>query len=144
MKPALVDTDILSLFFKKHPEVTGCFDRYLAEYGTINFSMITYDEIVSGLKHRDAHKRLSLFFDFAAQNTVLPLTEDAVNIAGDIYAELSQQGIPLDDIDMLIAGIAVAHGLILVTHNTKHFEKIHQLQIDDWSLSLLERARLNG
>lgn len=135
MKPSLVDTDILSLFFKKHPPVTVCFDRYLAEYGTINFSIITYYEIVSGLKHRDAYNRLSLFFDFAERNTVLPLTEDAVNIAGDMYAELYKNGNPLDDIDILIAGIAVANDLRLVTHNTKHFEKIHQLQIDDWSIS---------
>ncbi len=135
MKPSLVDTDILSLFFKKHPQVTECFDNYLAQYGTINFSIITYYEIVSGLKHRDAYNRLSLFFDFAARNTVLPLTEDAVNIAGDLYAELYKNGTPLDDIDILIAGIAVANDLKLITHNTKHFEKIHQLQIDDWSLS---------
>ena len=135
MKPSLVDTDILSLFFKKHPQVTGYFDNYLAQYGTINFSIITYYEIVSGLKHRDAYNRLSLFFDFAARNTVRPLTEDAVNIAGDLYAELYKNGTPLDDIDILIAGIAVANDLKLITHNTKHFEKIHQLQIDDWSIS---------
>ena len=118
MKPSLVDTDILSLFFKKHPQVTGYFDNYLAQYRTINFSIITYYEIVSGLKHRDAYNRLSLFFDFAARNTVL-----------------YKNGTPLDDIDILIAGIAVANDLKLITHNTKHFEKIHQLQIDDWSIS---------
>ncbi|GAK55587.1 PilT protein domain protein [Candidatus Vecturithrix granuli] len=49
MKPSLVDTDILSLFFKNHPHVTAWFDRYLVEYGTINFSLVTYYEIISGL-----------------------------------------------------------------------------------------------
>ncbi|GAK55586.1 hypothetical protein U27_02420 [Candidatus Vecturithrix granuli] len=76
-----------------------------------------------------------MFREFAAQNTVIPLTEEAVNIAGDIYAELYKQGTPLDDIDILIAGIALANNLLLITHNRKHFEKIHQLHIEDWSIA---------
>jgi tRNA(fMet)-specific endonuclease VapC len=135
VKPSLIDTDILSLFFKNHPHVTPCFHRYLSCYGTINFSILTYYEIISGLKHRDAHKQLTIFLNFASQSTIVPLTENAVNIAGDIYAELCQQGTPLDDIDILIAGIALANNLILITHNRKHFEKIHQLPIEDWSVS---------
>ncbi len=88
MKPSLVDTDILSLFFKHHPKVTACFDTYLTQYKSINFSIITYYEIVSGLKHRDAHNKLAVFLDFASCNSVLPLTEHSVTIAGDIYANL--------------------------------------------------------
>ena len=135
MKPSLVDSDILSLFFKKQTGVIRCVESYLVQYGTINFSIITYYEIISGLKYRDARKQLSTFRDFASQNTIVPLTETAVNLAGDIYAELCQQGNPLDDIDILIAGIALANDLILITGNKKHFERIQQLQIDDWSKS---------
>jgi tRNA(fMet)-specific endonuclease VapC len=52
MKASLVDTNILSLFFRGHPQVVAEFGRYWQEYDTINFSIITYYEIVSGLKHR--------------------------------------------------------------------------------------------
>ncbi len=54
MKASLVDTNILSMFFRGHPQVVVKFQAYLAEYDTINLSMITYYEIVSGLRHRDA------------------------------------------------------------------------------------------
>jgi tRNA(fMet)-specific endonuclease VapC len=60
MKAALIDTNILSLFFRGHPQVVGKFETYLKEYEAINLSIITYYEIVSGLKHRDAHKQLDL------------------------------------------------------------------------------------
>ncbi len=124
-------TNILSMFFRGQAQVVDNFQAYLAVYPTI--SLITYYEIVSGLKHRDAHKQLELFLEFAAQNTLLPLTQSAVDIAADKYAELRIKGELIDDIDLLIAGTAIANGLVLVTHNLKHFERITDLEIENWA-----------
>ncbi|WP_242055427.1 MULTISPECIES: PIN domain-containing protein [Nostocales] len=68
MKAALVDTNILSLFFRNQPLVVENFNAYIQEYGKINISIITYYEIVSGLKHRDAQKQLKSFLEFASYN----------------------------------------------------------------------------
>ena len=133
MKPALIDTDILSLFLRGNLPVTTRFGQYLSQYPTIVFSVITYYEIISGLKHRDAKKQLSGFLAFAAQSTIAPLSESSVLISADIYAELRQKGTPVDDIDLLIAGIALAEKRILVTHNRKHFDRIPALSVEDWS-----------
>lgn len=135
MKASLVDTNILSFFFRGHAQVVANFEAYLKEYDTINLSIITYYEIVSGLKHRDAQKQLDLFLEFVEQNMVLPLTQGAANIAAEIYAELRKSGQPIDDIDLLIAGTAIANGLVMVTHNRKHFDHIPQLEIEDWTES---------
>lgn len=56
MKLALVDTNILSLFFRNQLLVVENLKPYIEEYDKINISIITYYEIVSGLKHRDAQK----------------------------------------------------------------------------------------
>lgn len=133
MKAALVDTNILSLFFRNQPLVVENFNTYIQEYGKINISIITYYEIVSGLKHRDAQKQLTSFLEFASYNLILPLTTDSTTISGDIYASLRKKGTPVDDIDILIAGIAIANDLILVTNNRRDFEKIEGLEIEDWS-----------
>lgn len=82
MKPALVDTDILSLFFRNNENVVSNFKAYLKEHEKINISIITYYEILSGLKHRDASKHLDLFLKFARQNYILPLTEKIHNHLG--------------------------------------------------------------
>ncbi|MDQ6844409.1 MAG: hypothetical protein M3Z92_08675 [Bacteroidota bacterium] len=44
MKPSLVDTDILSEFFRQNSKVVDNTDKYLKEYTSINFSIITYYE----------------------------------------------------------------------------------------------------
>ena len=133
MKASLVDTNIISLFFRGHPQVVEKFEAYLAEYDTVNLSMITYYEIVSGLKHRDAQKQLEQFLEFSSQNTVLPLTQAAADIAADVYADLRKKGQPIDDIDLLIAGTAIANGLVVITQNRKHFDRITELEVEDWS-----------
>ncbi len=132
MKSVLVDTDILSMFFKNNLAVVSHFKKYLAEYEKINLSIITYYEILSGLKHRDALKQLQAFLEFINHNTVLPLTEESVTISSDIYAGLRKSGSPIDDIDILIAGIALSNNLVMVTNNTEHFERIEGLKIKNW------------
>lgn len=134
MKPALIDTDILSLFFRGNANVINQFQAYLAIYNQINISIITYYEILSGLKHRDAQRQLDLFLEFADQNAVLPLNQQSVTISANIYAKLRLQGIPIDDIDLLIAGVAIANNLVLITHNQRHFGRVEGLELQDWSL----------
>jgi len=133
VKVSLIDTDILSLFFRNTSKIADCFASYLVQYKKINFSIITYYEIVSGLKHRDADKKMSRFLEFASKNTILPLTEKSVTISSEIYAELRKEGNPLDDIDLLIAGTAIANNMVLVTRNKHHFERIKKLKVEDWS-----------
>lgn len=133
MRPSLIDTDILSMFLRNHPEVTDRFASYLARYKKMNISIITYYEIMSGLKHRDARKKTAAFLEFVSENSLLPLTEHSVRISAEIYAELRKEGKPLDDIDLLIAGIAVENRLVLVTHNQGHFGRIGRLETEDWS-----------
>ncbi|MBE9035832.1 type II toxin-antitoxin system VapC family toxin [aff. Roholtiella sp. LEGE 12411] len=133
MKPVLIDTNILSFFFRNDSLVVERFQAYLKEHDKINISIITYYEIVSGLKHRDAQKQLISFLEFVSYNTVLPLTTSSATISADIYANLRNKGIPIDDIDILIAGIAIANDLIIVTNNIRDFGKIENLEIQDWS-----------
>lgn len=135
MKPALIDTDILSLFLRNHQNVKHHFQRYLTEHSTINISIITYYEIVSGLKYKDAHKQLKSFKELAKNSSVLLATEESMDIAAEIYADLRKKGELIDDIDILIAGIAKSNDLVLVTHNRNHYERIAGLVIEDWSES---------
>ena len=133
MKPALIDTDVLSMYFRGNDVIETNFEKYFEEYDKANISIITYYEIVSGLKHRDANKQLDSFLKFTAQNAILPVTETSAMISSEIYARLRKMGQPVDDIDLLIAGIAISNDLILVTNNEKHFGRIEELEIENWN-----------
>ena len=134
MQPTLVDTDILSFFLRGDQNVAKCFERYLSQYNKLNLSIITYYEIISGLKYKDAKKQLDVFRELVKCNQVLPLTSEACERAADIYALCRQQGNPIDDIDLLIAGIALENNLALATHNVSHFSRINGLSVIDWTL----------
>ena len=71
MKPALIDTNILSFFFRNHSLVVERFEAYLIVYSKLNISIITYYEILSGLKHRDEQKQLKSFLKFVSYHTIL-------------------------------------------------------------------------
>jgi tRNA(fMet)-specific endonuclease VapC len=57
-----------------------------------------------------------------------------------IRVALRRKGRPTGEVDALIAAIALAHNAILVTDNTKHFEHIEGLRLENW----LQTAELNG
>ena len=134
MKPALIDTDILSHFFRGQSSVVAHFNAYLRVHDHINFSVVSYYEILSGLKHRDAHRRLGDFLAFSSINHICPLTQKSAAISADIYASTRKQGKPIDDIDILIAGIALEHNWTLVSGNVRHFARIDDLVVEDWTL----------
>lgn len=132
MNRALIDTDILSYYFKGDPIVVANFQKYLAQYDIIEISLITYYEIMSGLTYKSALKQLEIFNDFVSENLVIPATEESCKISSDIYSDLRMKGELIDDIDLLIAGIAIENELTLVTNNTNHFSRIKDLHLENW------------
>lgn len=132
MTESLIDTDILSYYFKGDPAVIAKFNDYLKAYEGINISIITYYEIVAGLKFRKAVKQLKDFEEFVKYNTILFITEKSAKIAGDIYAELRRKGIVIGMPDILIAGIAIENDLTLITNNERHYHRISKLKCENW------------
>jgi tRNA(fMet)-specific endonuclease VapC len=132
MERALIDTDILSYFLKGDPAVVKNVEDYLEHYNVLEISIITYYEIMSGLLAKNANNQLIVFESFIAENLVVPLSENSVKISSGLYAALRQSGNTVDDIDLLIAGIAIENGMILITNNNRHFGRIHGLKTGNW------------
>lgn len=55
-----------------------------------------------------------------------------MKLSAEIYATLRRSGTPVDDIDLLIAGVAISNDLVLITHNQCHFDRIDGLEWQDW------------
>ena len=98
----------------------------------IEISLITYYEIVGGLLAKSALKQLNVFEDFVAENIVVPMTDKSAKISAELYSLLRRTGKIIDDIDLLIAGIAIENDMTLVTNNESHFERISGLKIENW------------
>ena len=132
MTEALLDTDILSFYFKGNVKIIERVKAYLKEYDQLNLSIITYYEIIGGLKFKGANTQLKEFEEFVDNNNIIHISEGSAQIAGDIYANLRTKGITIGTSDILIAGIAIESDLTLVTNNERHFEAIPELKIENW------------
>jgi tRNA(fMet)-specific endonuclease VapC len=128
----LVDTDILSYYFKGEKNVIANFEIYLQQYDMIEISIITYYEILGGLLAKNALKQLRIFKEFVTDNIVIPMTDNSARISAELYSVLKLSGKIVDDIDLLIAGIAIENDLTLITNNEKHFNRIQGLKIENW------------
>ena len=62
----------------------------------------------------------------------LPFDDTAAEIYGRIRSRLEKVGTPIGPNDLLIAAIAVANQITLITHNTAEFGRIEDLKIEDW------------
>ena len=132
MTESLVDTDILSFYFKGDSKVFDKFNDYLKEFDVINVSIITYYEILGGLRFKKAERQIKEFEEFVSNNTIIHISEQSAKLSGDIYADLRQKGITIGTSDILIAGIAIENELTLVTNNERHYESIKGLKIENW------------
>jgi tRNA(fMet)-specific endonuclease VapC len=131
--PALLDTDILSEVLKRRDvNVQRHAQVYLADHGRFQFSIITRYEILRGLKAKDAFQQILAFDRQCARSIVLPLNDEIIVQAAEIYGGLKKQGTVIGDADILIAATAIFHDLPLVTGNLEHFRRVPKLRCETW------------
>ena len=63
---------------------------------------------------------------------ILPFDIEAAGVCSPLRAELEADGRRLAEPDLRIASIALAHDLVLVTGNVRHFQRITDLVVEDW------------
>ncbi len=120
----LLDTDICSyLMERRHSRV----EERAQQIGTerIAASAVTYAEISYGLALRNVGLKRTLaarrFFDSIE---ILDWTESAADAYGRPRAALQRAGSPIGDHDVMIAAHAIVLDAVLVTNNTRHFERL--------------------
>jgi tRNA(fMet)-specific endonuclease VapC len=133
MDPSLLDTVTLSEVMKGvDTDVQDNARQYLRAFGHFTFSLITRYEILRGLKARRATRQIARFEQRCQQSVVLPITDEIIIQAADLYALLHQEGQLISDADILIAATALKHNLVMVTENVDHFRRIPGLRIESW------------
>lgn len=129
----MLDTNICIYAMKKKPE--RVLKRLREELnGGICISSITLAELEYGMKRSsDPIRNERALLRFLAPLSVLPFGAAAASEYGEIRAYLQSQGTPIRPLDMLIAGHAKAEHLILATNNVREFERVPNLEIENWA-----------
>jgi tRNA(fMet)-specific endonuclease VapC len=126
----LLDTNICIALMKNHPSAVSEFtlkaeDSYL--------STIVISELYKGVYcSRRVEKNRQTLDEFIRLMPILDFDQQAASEFGKIQAELRKMGKPTGELDALIAAVARSHQFTLVTNNTRHFENITNLQLENW------------
>ena len=132
MRKSLLDTSILIAFLRGEEDVVAKVEEYLEEFDRLSLSIITYYEILRGLKYIDNEKKLRDFEELMDKSEIITLDREIIDKASGIYADLKRRGELVEDADILIAASCPVEDMILVTDNEEHFRRIESLEMENW------------
>jgi|SRR6185437_5919401 len=129
----LLDTDTLIFLYKQNAGVVS----KVQQIGTsiIALSVITVAEVLHGAYFSaKPQETLQATQNLISQFSVIDLALAIADKFGSIKADLRRQGQIIADFDLLIAATALASGRILVSNNTKHFQRLTAmgLLLENW------------
>jgi tRNA(fMet)-specific endonuclease VapC len=128
----LLDTNIC-IYISKHypPEVRARFQQHPAS--DLAMSVVTLGELRFGAEKSQSRLRsMAVIEQLETLMAVLPLPVEAARIYGELQARLQRQGRPIGNNDLWIAAHALAEGCVLVTNNTREFERVEGLMVENW------------
>ena len=126
----LVDSDVCSAHLKGERRANT---RFLQYTGRLHISAVTVSELFTWATRAGAPPaRLAAIQDMLVAISFHPVDYEIAQRSGELRAVLLDRGLPMATTDLLIAATAQIHGLTLVTHNTRHFQNVPHLVVEDW------------
>jgi len=128
-----LDSNIISYLLKDDDKVYSCYFDAVSQGNTCAIPLVVYYEVLRGLKANGATTKMRSFEKICTALGVDILTVADMDTAADIYAYRKRLGSPMNDSDLLIAAQVITRNYTLVTNNTKHFEHIDGLRLENWA-----------
>jgi tRNA(fMet)-specific endonuclease VapC len=132
----LLDTNAcIALINNKSPSVRTQLQKALAQDAKVLISSIVAFELWYGIAKSarpEANARLVETF-FAGPVSLLDFETEDARVAGRVRASLEAVGKPIGAYDLLIAGQALRHQLMLITANGREFGRVKGLEWEDWA-----------
>ncbi len=129
----LLDTNIVSYYIRRSSQsletrLNSALKQHSAAISVITRAELRYGQ--AGMTPQD--RRRSVIDSFFLRLPNLEWSVQAADHYGFLKNLLKRQGMPIGEMDTQIAAHALAEKLILVTHNTRHFEQVPGLKLEDW------------
>lgn len=126
----MLDTDTCSHLLRGEPEVVSRLQAL--PRSTVCISAVSVGELRVGAtlkRSRRLHAQIDRLTDTIR---VAPFDNVAARELGDVAATLLRKGAEIGQYDVLIAAHALSLGVILVTHDERHFSRVRELRLEDW------------
>lgn len=127
----LLDTNICIYVINHKPQQV--FERFRQyQLGQLAVSSITASELAFGVEKSGSERNKRALKKFLSPLEILPYDEQAIWHYAQLRHDLQSKGQTIGSLDMLIAAHALALDVVLVTNNTKEFERIERLKLENW------------
>jgi tRNA(fMet)-specific endonuclease VapC len=127
----LLDTNICIYIINERP--IQVMTRFRQErIGDIGVSSLSAAELAYGVEKSGSARNRQALEKFLAPLEIAAFDESAFRHYGRLRADLEKRGLPIGSMDMLIAAHALALNTILVTNNSREFERVSGLHLDNW------------
>jgi tRNA(fMet)-specific endonuclease VapC len=120
----LIDTTVAVNFLRGEKQTVSRIKTLQAEADSIGISTVSLFELLHPLRHRKLNVQERAVRSFVHQLSLLALDSDAADMSAEIMGSLLRIGQPVNALDVLIAGTAVANGAELVLSGDEDFQKI--------------------
>jgi len=131
MKYAL-DTNIITYYLKGNEKILDKVDKE-AKDDNIIIPPFAYFEVKKWLMAVNSKTKLQAFEKLFEKCGIDAIKKEMLDLSLSIHIKLRNNGITVDDGDLLIAAYCIQNNYILVSNNKKHFEKIENLQLVNWT-----------
>jgi tRNA(fMet)-specific endonuclease VapC len=128
----LLDADTVSLFVRREAKVIARLQTTSPDL--LALSTVTLMEIEYGLSRKPERRAAleAVLLPFFNDIHILSYNPEEARATAAIRASLSQSGQPIGPYDVMLAGTALARGLILVSSNTREYSRVSGLLLEDW------------
>ncbi len=129
----LLDTNICIYIAKRRPPAVAKHFARLAA-GTVGMSLITFGELRYGAEKSARREQTLAALERLVE--VIPVIEPDAAVGatyGVLRAQLERTGTPIGNNDLWIAAHALGLGLTLVSNNTREFERVPKLKLENWA-----------
>ena len=131
----MLDTNICIYIIKKKP--AKVVDRLCAlSISEVGISSITLAELEYGVaKSARPERNRDALIGFLTPLEIEAFGNEGAACYGALRAGLEKTGKPIGAMDLLIAAHALSLGAVLVTNNTREFERVPGLAMENWAAS---------
>ena len=130
----MLDTNICSYIIRNRPESIKEKLQEVEKEHTIALSSIVVSELLYGAKKKGSPKLLKVVMAFVDNFVIYDYSKVSAEFYATVRTDLEMQGKIIGANDLLIASHALSHKAVLVTNNTREFERVKGLNLEDWSL----------